>query len=321
LPGDQDAGVIRAHFLTAAALSLSSLKVAGAQSLAEIAIAGSPNDTAGLLYYAADMGFYEQAGLHVKLAQMNNSGSISAALASGALQFGSFALTLGALARDHGLALTLVAPAGLYLSTTPTSGLIVLKGSPAHAAADLNGKVIATRDLSNMSYYGAKRWLDANGGDSKSVRWLEVPDATALAALQAGRVDAASVSEPALEDALRSGAVRSLASVFDAIAKRFLISGYFTTDDFAKAHPDVVRQFANVMSTTAVWANKNRPRTAQILEKYIQTPVAPGSPRVTYADRLAVADVQPVLDLLYNYGLLKTPQHAKDLFSPLVPSR
>jgi hypothetical protein len=40
---------------------------------------------------------------------------------------------------------------------------------------------------------------------------------------------------------------------------------------------------------------------------------------VTYAERLQTADVQPVLDLLLNYGLLKTPLRAKDLFSPLVP--
>jgi NitT/TauT family transport system substrate-binding protein len=214
-----------------------------------------------------------------------------------------------------------VAPAGLYLSSTPTSGLIVPAASPIRTAADLNGKTIATRDLSNMSYYGAKQWLDKNGGDSKTVKWLEVPDASALAALQAGRVDAASVSEPALDDAVRGGAARSLASVFDAIAKRFLISGYFTTEAFASAHPDDVRQFAGVMTRTAVWANKNRPHTAQILEKYIQTPVLPGSLRVTYAEHLAAADVQPVLDLLSANGLLKAPMHARDLFSPLVPSQ
>jgi NitT/TauT family transport system substrate-binding protein len=287
----------------------------------EIAVAGSPNDTAGLLFYAADMGFYEKAGLNVKLNQLVNSGTISAALASGALQIGSFSITLAALAREHGLDFQLVAPAGLYLSSTPTSGLIVAAAAPIHTAADLNGKTIGTRDLSNMSYFGAKQWLDKNGGDSKSVKWLEVPDAGAVAALQAGRIDAASISEPALDDALRGGSARSLASVFDAVAKRFLISGYFANPAFAAAQPGLIRTFATVMSQTAKWANANRPRTAQILEKYIKTPVAPGSLRVTYADHLSTADVQPVLDLMLDYGLLKAPMHAHDLFSPLVPSQ
>jgi len=292
-----------------------------AQALTAIDAAGTANDTSGLIFYALDMGFYERAGLRVNLTSVSNSGVISAAIESGAIQIGSFAVSVGALARERGLPLQMIAPAGLYLSTTPTSGIVVNKESPIRRAADLNGKTVATRDLSNMSYFGARAWIDKNGGDSKTVRWLEVPDASDVAALAAGRIDAASISEPALDDAVNAGAARSLASPFDAIANRFLISGYFTTEDYARSHPDVVGHFAGAMANTAAWANKNRARTAVILEKYIKTPVLPGSARVTYAEQLAQSDVQPVLDLLYTYGFLKSPMNAKAMFSPLVPSR
>ncbi len=290
-------------------------------SPATLEAVGPPNDTGALIFYAADMGFYEKAGLRVKVTLLNSSGSISSAVASGAVQIGSFAVSVGALAREKGIPLVMIAPAGLYLSTAPTSGLIVRKDSLIRRAADLNGKTIATRDISNMSYFGAKQWIDKNGGDSKTVRWVEIPDTSDVAALQAGRIDAASVSEPALDDALRGGEVRSLAPIFDAISKRFLISGYFTSEDYAKAHPDIVRKFAEVIVATARWANHNRAQSAAILEKYAQAPVLPGSTRVTYAERLQSADVQPVLDLLLNYGLLKAPMRAKDLFSPLVSSQ
>jgi NitT/TauT family transport system substrate-binding protein len=317
--------VNRARFIVDPLLAATLALVAGspgeAQDAAELDAAGAANDTAALLFYAADMGFYEKAGLRVKVTALNNPGTISSALAAGALQVGSFSISVGALAREHGLPLVMIAPAGLYLSSAPTSGLLVRKDSPIRRAADLSGKTVAIRDLSNMSYFGAKQWIDQNGGDSKTVHWIEVPDASAGAALLAGRIDAASVSEPALDDDVRGGDFRSLASVFDAIAKRFLISGYFTTEGFAKAHPDVVERFADVMASTARWANKNQAQSATILEKYIQTPVLPGSMRVTYAERLAVADVQPVLDLLFNYGILKMPMHARDMFSPLVPTR
>ena len=206
------------------------------------------------------------------------------------------------------------------MSSTPTSGLIVAPASAIRSAADLNGKTIGTRDLSNVSYVGAKAWLDKNGGDSKTIKWIEVPDANAVAELQAGRIDAATVSEPALDDALHSGTARSLASVFDAVAKRFLISGYFTSSRFASAQPGLVRTFASVMSQTARWANANRPLTARILENY-KMPVAPGSLRVTDADHLASADVQPVLDLMFNDGLLKSPMHATICFRPSFPRK
>jgi NitT/TauT family transport system substrate-binding protein len=294
---------------------------AGAQAVPALNAAGVMNETAALLFYAADMGFYDKAGVRVSTSVLGNSGAISAAIASGAIQVGSFAISVGALARQRGVPLVLIAPAGLYLSTTPTSGLIVRKDSPYTKAADLNGKTIATRDLANMSYFGAKQWMDKNGGDSKSVKWIEVPDTSVVPALQAGRFDAASISEPALGDAIRGGDMRSLASVFDSIAKRFLISGYFTSEDVVKSQPDAIRKFAAVMNSTAVWANHNLPASAKILEKYEHVPVPPGSPRVTFADRLRASDVQPVLDVMYDYGSLKAPMRANEMFSPLIPAQ
>jgi NitT/TauT family transport system substrate-binding protein len=315
----------RSNFITGAigagGLSVATGTLAAAQDATPLNAAGVMNETAALLFYAADMGFYEKGGVHVNASVLSNSGAISSAIAAGAIQVGSFAISVGALARQRGVPLVLIAPAGLYLSTTPTSGLIVRKDSPYNKAADLNGKTIAVRDLANMSYYGAKQWMDKNGGDSKSVKWIEIPDTSVVPAMQAGRFEAASISEPALGDAIHGGDMRSLASVFDAIGKRFLISGYFMNEDFAKAHPDLVRKFADVINSTAVWANRNLPASAKILEKYTHVPVPAGSPRVTFADRLQSADVQPVLDVLYNYGSLKAPMRAKDMFSAIIPAQ
>jgi NitT/TauT family transport system substrate-binding protein len=317
--------VKRSRFIGGAIVAGGSIGMLGASAAAQDAAtlnaAGVMNETAALLFYAADMGFYDKAGLHVNATVLGNSGAISTAISSGALQVGSFAISVGALARERGLPLILIAPAGLYLSTTPTSGLIVRKDSPYFKAADLNGKTIATRDLANMSYFGAKQWMDKNGGDSKSVKWIEIPDTSVVPALQVGRFDAASISEPALGDAIHGGDMRSLASVFDAIGKRFLISGYFTSEAVVKAQPDAIRKFAATINSTAVWANHNLPASAKILEKYTHVAVPPGSPRVTFADRLQASDVQPVLDVMYNYGALKAPLRAKDMFSSLIPAQ
>jgi NitT/TauT family transport system substrate-binding protein len=286
-------------------------------ALIPLEVEGTPNDTSGTVYYAADMGFYEKAGLSVKITTLNNPGSAAAAIASGALPIGGLPLSAAAIAREKGVPIVLIAPAGLYLSSTPTAGIIVLRDSPVRRAADLNGKTLATRDLSNMSYLAARVWIDKNGGDSKTLHWVEINDTLDVAALQQGRIDAASVSEPALDVALQSGAARSMAPVFDVIAKRFLIGGYFTSEQYAKSHPDVVRKFVSAISAASAWANKNRERSAQILEKYAQAPVAPGSTRVTYAETLQISDVQPVLDMLLSAGVLKSPVLAKDLISTL----
>lgn len=290
--------------------------IAAAAAEQSFTIAALPNDSSGEVYYASEMGFFKKNGLNANVMTLS-AGAISSAVISGTAAIGTLTVPAVALARSKGIPLVIIAPASVYSSAHPTSGIIVLKDSPIHKAADLNGKVVATRDISNLSYYGAKAWVDANGGDSNSVKWVEIPDTEDVAAMQQGRVVAGSVSEPALDIALQGGA-RMLAPVYDAIGKQFLIACYFTTEQYAKAHPDVVRQFAASIMQTAKWANANHARTAQIIAKYGGGTIAPSMTRVTYAETIRPADAQPVLDMLTRYGVLKDKMKASEIFAPEI---
>jgi NitT/TauT family transport system substrate-binding protein len=285
---------------------------------APIAVGAVPNESDGTVLYAQDLGLFAKAGLNVTLTVVTNPAPMHAAVTSGSIAIAGFPLSQAALAKARGIPLVMIAAGALYLSNALTNALLVLKDAPIKSAADLNGKTIATRDLANMSSLGARAWVDKNGGDSKSLRWLEIPDPEDVAALQSRRVDAASISEPALSNALRSGQATLLSHAFDAIAPRFLIAGYFTTEAFAAANPDVVRRFATVINDAAHWANqpKNRPQSGAILAKYAMIPVFPDTTRFTYAEEIRVADMQPVLDTLLTYGYLKAPMRAADLISP-----
>jgi NitT/TauT family transport system substrate-binding protein len=294
---------------------------AGARAASpEIAVGGAANESSGTVLYANDLRFFQKAGLDVKLTVLTNPAPMLAAVVSGSLAIAGIPLSQAALARAKGIPLVMIAPGSLHLSTVPANALIVIKDSSVKTAADLNGKTIATRDLANMSYLGARAWLDKNGGDSKSVHWLEISDPQHVAALKSGRVDAASVGEPALDDALRGGDVRVLGQVFDAIAPRFLIAGYCTSESFAKANPGVVTRFADAIGAAAHWANqtKNHAQSAQIIGRYAMAPVLPDSTRVVYAEQARASDIQPVLDVLLTYGFLKTPMRASELVSPLI---
>jgi NitT/TauT family transport system substrate-binding protein len=286
----------------------------------EIVVSGSANEAAGNVFYANDLGLFQRAGLNVKLTALTTAAPMVAAVVSGSVAIAGIPIPQIALARAKGIPIVMLAPGALYLSTVPTNGLIVLKDSPLKSAADLNGKTIATRDVANMAYIGARAWIDKNGGDSKSVHWLETSDPQDVAALQAGRIDAASVGEPAFDDALRGGAVRVLARAFDAIAPRFLINAFCSSEGFAKENPDVVARFATAILAASHWANqvKNHPQSAQIIARYTMVPVLPEGTRVAYAEQPRAADIQPVLDALLTYGFLKTPMRAVELVSPLV---
>ena len=290
---------------------------AAAQSkLQKVSLLSVPNDSSGEMYYARELGLWAKYGLDVDVKSANDPSATAAAVLSGNTTFGGLTTPGLAIAHERKIPIVIAAPTSMYSSAAPTSGLVVLKNSPIQKAADLNGKTIATRDISNLSYYGAKLWIDKNGGDTKTIKWYEVEDNLALAAMKAGRVDAASVSEPALDDALHGPDGRLLAACYDAIGKSFLIAAHYCTAEFAAQNPEIVQAFCDATIAAGIWANKHHAESGKILERYVGVPVASDSTRVTYAERVRPADAQPVLDALYLYGVIKAPLRAADLFAP-----
>lgn len=288
---------------------------AGAQTAPLLTIGAPPNDASGPIYFAEDLGFYKKAGLNTTLTMMNNPAPITTAVINGSITIAGMPIPLIAVARDKGLPIVMLAPLGVYVTSAPDRGMVVLKESPIKKASDLNGKTVAVRDLGNMAFFGAKVWLDKNGGDSKAVKWIEAPDTVDLAALQGGRIDAAVISEPAFDAALKSGDVRTIAPVFDAIAPRFLIAACVSSESFAKANPALVKTYADVIAATAKYANANQLKTAPIVEKYSNASIPAGATRSVFAERLRVSDVQPLLDVLYSSGQIKAPAKATDMFA------
>ena len=70
--------------------------------------------------------------------------------------------------------------------------------------ADLNGKTLAVAGLGSFAQYSAQYWIDKNGGDSKTVKFVEVSPPEMPAALEAHRVDAAAPFEPGITLAHRA---------------------------------------------------------------------------------------------------------------------
>jgi NitT/TauT family transport system substrate-binding protein len=138
------------------------------------------------------------------------------------------------------------------------------------------------------------------------------------AALEAGRVDAALVTEPFTTAARKSG--RVIASGFDYIAKHFLITTWCTTTQWAKDHPDLVSRFAAVMHESAVWANQNPDKSGEILVRHTKIDAAalPTMSRSHYSEMLAPSTLQPLIDVSAKYnGFAAFP--AQDLI--YVPQR
>jgi len=299
---------------SAAALPVVARPVFG-QSLTSIKVATTPTDIGAQPFYATDMGFFKAAGLDANTQIISNGAAITSAVLGGAIDVAQSNIVSLALAREKGLDVVVIAPAGIYSSKEPTSAIVVAKSSSYKTAKDLNGKTIACNGLQNISQIGPEAWLDKNGGDLASYKWTDMPFPQMIGAINTGRVDAALIAEPVLSDALANGS-RVLGYAYDAIAPTFLIGAWFTTGAWAKAHADTVKQFQKAMSVAAAWANKNRAQSAQILTKATQIVLVPTMNRTTYGEKLEPALMQPLIDATAKYGTLKKTFPAVELTLP-----
>jgi NitT/TauT family transport system substrate-binding protein len=297
----------------ALALSLAATTAAGAQTIPTLKVATTPIDVGAEVLYAKDMGFFAKHGLNVDVQFIDNGAAIAAAVASGSIDVAQGNVVTLATAHDKGLPFVVIAPAALYSSTAPTSALIVAKNSPIKTGKDLNGKTIGITGVRNITHIATMQWIDQNGGDSTTAKYIELKFSEMAAAVAAGRIDAGVTAEPDLSVATQDGEARILTPVYNAIAPTFIIGGWFTTSDWAKAHPDLVTRYVAAITEAGAWANKNQGASAKILEKYTKIESRPGMKRVLFPEKPDLALMQPAIDATAKYKVIKATFPASDL--------
>ncbi len=300
-----------------AALAAPPAPVRAQAALVTLKIATTPLDVGAEAFYALAQGFFREAGIDAQVQAIDNGAAVAAGVASGALDIGQSNVVSLATAHEKKLPFVLIAPAARYSDEHPTTELDALNTSPLHTAKDLDGKTSTTNGILNIGQIATMAWIEKNGGDPKSVRFVEMPVASQPAALESGRLDVSLLAEPVLSQTLATGKVHVFSKPYGALGNGWLIGVYFTTESWARAHPDLVRKFADVMAQTARWANAHQAESAKILEQYTKSTLGPQVARAVYAERLDPKSIQPVIDASARYGALTAPFPAAELlFQP-----
>ena len=299
-----------------AALAVAGLTApAGAQTLETVRVAAPPVDVTGNLFYAIDLGYFTKVGLDVQLTQLTAGAPVVAAVAGGAVEIGSANFIAISAAHLAGVPLVLVAPSGANSVKSPIDAIVVGKASTIKTAKDLNGKTMMTSALQNILQVQADAWIDKNGGDWKSIKWVEAPPSQEGAAVAGGRVDAATITETFLSAAIATGDVKLLATTGAEISPLVVEGGYFCTIDYAKAHPELIKKFSRAILDAGKWANGHRDEAAAIMAKYSKA-TGHGTGHAVYPESFKAADLQSLIDAGAKYGALKSSFPAADLVIP-----
>ena len=296
-------------------LTLLPLHAAGGQEIVTIRVAGPPIDDYKPVYYGIQSGLFKKYGLAVEATIASSGSAALAAVAGGSMQVAFTSLPAVLQAHVRGVPFKVVAPAQWYLSDAPTAMMIVKKDGPVRTGRDLDGKTVATSSLHDLNQTASLAWIDANGGDSKTVKMVELPSSAIAAAIDEGRIDAATIADPFLSAAVNSGKARVLAHSYDAIGKKFETSVYVSMDDFVQTHQDAMKRFAQAMHESIVYTNTHLPETVNLVASYsgVQPGVVAKTIRAIDPEYVDPRNLQPMIDIGVKYGLIARAFDANDL--------
>jgi NitT/TauT family transport system substrate-binding protein len=291
---------------------------AQAQGTATITLALPPSMDVAPAIYADHAGLFAKAGLSVHLTQMNSGAAISAAVAGGSVTIGLSSLQALISGHARGVPFELISPGGIYNAEDPYAYLLVRKDSPIRSARDLNGKTMAAPALKDLDSVSSMAWIDQNGGDSKSVHFIELPNPALTPALLDGRIDGFSVGEPWDLIALDSGKTRVLGPSFNAIAPHFVMTAYFTSHGWAENNKDALVRFEHVLADAADYVNHHHEEAVTLLAGFtkLQPSLLQRAVKGGESGYLDPKLVQPMIDVSAKYGVIDKPFPAADLISP-----
>jgi len=306
----------RAHML---ALATAAAAYAGVpervRAASTLRVALGLTDSSILIPAADAFGYLARADLVVEQQIMNNGAATIAAIMGGSIDLGGSNSLSFLQARDKGLPLKIVAAQAIYRTGAASTALVTGKDSPLRTGRDLAGKVVAVNALGGSPHIAVRAWIDKNGGDAGGVHFVELSFPSMPAALAGGRVDAAMIAEPALTAALEQG--RWLGDAYGAIGPLWLSDCIVATEAWIDAHGDEARRFAQALHATALWANRNHDKTAELSARTlkIDPAVVYTMRRAVFAETVTARLLQPVIDAGVTYGALTKPQPAQDAFS------
>lgn len=278
----------------------------GAQSPTTLRVGGAVTDGLTPVLYGIQAGIFSRLGLDVVLESSSSGAALAAAVIGGSVDIANSSLMSLVTAYARGVKFTIVAGGALYTGSSPTSLVCALKSSGIASLADVDGKTIAVSSIRSLDQIGTMSLVDKAGGNSATLKFLELPSVAMLAALEQDRAELASITTPALGTALASGELRTFADPYSGIGSRFLIAVWFGAHDYVARNPSVARRFAAGMREAATYTNAHHAATLPLLAAYarIDPKLIATMNRLTTAISADPQEIQPAIDAAATYKFI-----------------
>ncbi|ABK04462.1 ABC-type nitrate/sulfonate/bicarbonate transport systems periplasmic components-like protein [Arthrobacter sp. FB24] len=241
----------------------------GGSDLTKVSVGVIPIVDCAPIYLGDKQGFFKEEGLQLDIQTATGGAAIVPGVVSGSFDFAFSNLISVMVAKDKGLDLKFVANGA---STTgekgkDIGGVVVPAGSSIQSGKDLAGKTVSVNNLSNIGDTTIKSVVEKDGGDPKSVKFVEVAFPDAPAALANKQVDAAWILEPFLSKAVAEGG-KVVSWNFVEMSPELDIAGYFTKGDTIKGKAELTQKFTRAMNKSLEYAQQHPQEVRDIVGTY-----------------------------------------------------
>jgi NitT/TauT family transport system substrate-binding protein len=301
--------------LAFASLAAAFPRPAFAQTPEHIRLAGPLTEDLTALFYGIKSGLFGRSGLDVELIGTSSGTAAVTAVIAGTYEIAKTSLLSVFSAHLRDIPVAIVAPEFTYTARSPFALLEIASDAPFKTGSDLNGKTIGIPALNDLNMLATRAWVDKNGGDWRSLKFVEIPNAVMEAGLQQHRIDAAMMQPPQLDAALASGATKTLGDGYGAIAPGFLVGAFIARTDWAAQHADAVRRFARVLAEAGSYVNAHAAETLPLVAELTKIPLAATEKmhRSLNSTSLEAGSVQSLIDAAFKFELLPRSFPARDI--------
>jgi NitT/TauT family transport system substrate-binding protein len=245
---------------------------------AKLTVALVPIAEVAPVHLGIEKGFFAAEGLEVEVRTAQGGAELVPQVLSGDVQVGFSNTPTMFSAAAEGLPVQIVAPGGGSPPKKTGRGenvegaLMVKNDSPIREYDDLEGKTVAVNALGNVIDIALNAAVERAGVDHTNVERFEVPFPDMLAALDAGRVDAAFLPTPFKTIAERSGDYRAVGFTIYETRPELIFASYFVSRPWGDEHPEVLERFLSALRRSMLYAAEHEQETRATIGRYTELP-------------------------------------------------
>lgn len=296
---------------------------AAADQVKDLKVGGPPTLSGLGLRVAISQGNFTGDGLNVTPVVNKSANDAVPQLLSGELRVAVMDTITFMQARSQGLPVRIIAVNGEQSTNgedgaMSAAGVVAKADSPISSPTNLVGKKVGVPAIKTQTWMNIRAFVDAAGGDSSKIEFVEVPSAQTIDLVVQGTVDASTPAEPLMSSSIAAGKVKLIHNTDAPGNKGVPSSVYVATEEFIAKNPDTVKDFADSVYAAAKEVNGNRELAAKVAQSELK--YTPEQLKNAFYQTFGVAATTPaqidkISDLAVKYGILTDKPKAEDLLA------